>query len=233
MFDNKLLCGSLIGLCQISFDHPFDTLKTMKQSGNHNNNLITLFKDTYTNYGIKGFYRGYFTRLPNVIVTKSIVFSSTYHYDKIFNNQYISGSLAGATSTIFTCPLDNFKVNLQDNHNITMKQLFINKSYYKGFKMLFIRDLFGYGILFGTFDFLTYNNCYTPIAGALSGITCYAFTLPFDRIKTLNQIHTQHFTFSSIFNNEGVKGFYKGALPTMIKTSVGQAVSLSIYKFLF
>ena len=78
------------------------------------------------------------------------------------------------------------------------------------------------------------------VVGAAAGVAFYGSTLPIDRVKTI--MMTQDLRrprFASpvdcardIYLHQGLRGFYRASLPTLLRTACGQAVALTVYGLL-
>ena len=76
--------------------------------------------------------------------------------------------------------------------------------------------------------------------GAAAGVAFYGSTLPIDRVKTIMMTQDLlHLKFASpvdcardIYLHQGVRGFYRASLPTLLRTACGQAVALTVYGLL-
>merc|ERR1712046_108928 len=60
------------------------------------------------------------------------------------------------------------------------------RTFYRGWSALFVRDCFGYALLYSTFE-TTRKSQTIPVwmCGGLSGLSFYIGTLPVDRVKTI------------------------------------------------
>ncbi len=115
-----------------------------------------------------------------------------------------AAAFAGAANTFVLCPLDLLKCRAQNNkyQNLNYRKEIKKiirfdgyKGLYRGFWSVLFRESVGWAAFFSTFDYLKrvtpvtsdekVKLAWTLNAGGLSGIACWALTLPSDNIKTL------------------------------------------------
>jgi len=109
---------------------------------------------------------------------------------------------------------------------------------YAGWQPLVARDTLGYSMYFTMFHHARrLEGVPVWLAGGASGLAFYMSTLPIDRIKTImmtqdlrTPTHSSSLAaFGSVVQTQGVSGLYRGCLPTLLRTFVGQAVALTVY----
>lgn len=234
----SFLTGTIGGATGIILSHPFDTIKTVYQSGNHKNIIESAkyiynnsFKENLTKKGIKNFYRGIIPPLIGTGIEKSIVFGVQKNLEnkKLSNNihinNFISGFVAGSVCCAIVTPVEKFKIKIQNGNtfmnllNELIKLNFKNKVkyLYRGYSATLMRESPGFGIYFTCYNFLKNNTkSMTPLHGllygSLTGIISWSFIYPVDPIKTLQQEKNISIikSINNIYSHYGFKGFYRG-----------------------
>lgn len=245
--------GGLSGACQVLAEQPFDTVKIRLQSRINRftilNGPVAMVQTTFQQEGIKAFFRGLTPRLLTYSTVKFCLFSLYEYFKKSTGIVPLAGALAGGINTVISCPQDVLKSQLQvqlvrqqyQGPISTLKALLQThgpKFAYFGWRPLVFRDVLGYALLYSTFHYTTtYNLFPTFICGGLSGVAFYLSTLPIDRVKTVMMTldfrdpmyRTASHAARSIYSQEGFLGLYRGCIPTLSRTFVGQAVALTVY----
>ena len=138
MNDFKAGCAAGVGL--VVTGHPFDTLKTWKQTSTvvKNKNIFTL-------------YRGVaFPLVGQTFINASLFGFQDYYSKKLTNgNKYLAGSLAGITSCVLITPVELYKVRAQ-------KKLSLYSNPYKGLSLTIMRE----SISAGLYGLLCWSICY-------------------------------------------------------------------------
>jgi hypothetical protein len=144
---DNFLYGSIGGLIGTILSHPVDTIKTRLQTKT-SINVKHAIKMGHLFNGLKA-------PLIGIPFEKSIVFGF-YNLAKENNiNNFWSGILGGLMSTIIVTPVEYFKINLQNKHNITILNI---KEMYKGLIPTICRETPGFGIYFSVYNYLNYNK---------------------------------------------------------------------------
>jgi hypothetical protein len=219
----KFIGGLFGGFVGVFCSHPFDTIKTKHQSNINNSSLMKTIKTTNS---IKLLYRGVIPPLWGIGLEKCISFGiyNNIKNIKLFKNYYsntaVSGILSGLCCTTIVTPIEKIKINLQNDNNSNIKQI-IKKNgisnLYRGWSATFFREVPGYGIYFTTYELCKNNTSnfkpyHSFIFGALSGLNAWLFIYPPDSIKTIMQNENINFiqAANKIYDNYGIKGFYRG-----------------------
>lgn len=157
-------------------------------------------------------------------------------------------------------PLELIKCNQQINFKGKTKKenRFIKKTqhiyrrhgiigFYRGFWTTINRDVLSYGVYFqlyyGIRDYhknrkIEFNSSQKGLAGAFSGLITWLITYPFDTMKTIiqtvplkeNKFMTQSQVFHMLYNNGGVKEFFRGASPSLIYSCVFSGFSFIFFE---
>lgn len=242
--------GSFAGACGIIISYPFDTIKTYHQILNTKNIyqalrcIIHKYKYEFIH---KGLYRGMAFPLIGMAGEKAIVFGVQKNFSEIgiikdyYTNIFASGIISGLCCGLIVTPIEKFKIIMQNGHTYSdaYKSIFTNRSLYvssillyRGYASTMIREGLGFGIYFSVYHYFKnmhnknfnteYNPLFAMLYGALSGTTAWAIMFPSDQIKTIQQYNNYKFTESIkyIYNTHGIKGFYRGYVPALIRASV-------------
>jgi len=122
-------------------------------------------------------------------------------------------------------------------------------SLWKGFTATVLRDVPFSALYWPLYEYLRpseFELQRTFLAGAVSGTIASAVTLPFDVIKTRRQLElgesivrngefvktpSNMFVAREIFESNGVRGFWTGLTPRIIKVAPACAIMISSYEF--
>ena len=183
---NEVVINSfLAGALQTFIGHPFDTVKTLKQT---NINLsYNQIRNNILSKGYGKFYSGYIPMLLGGCVQNSSMFSIEYYIKRNIkgDNDFLSGFLAGSIGSLFLSPCELIKCRLQTNS--------INKfklsNIFRGLHLTFLRDSIGLGIYFSSYRFLKEKNDNALINGGLAGAMSWVYSYPIDTVKTVYQLN--------------------------------------------
>ncbi|KAM9968106.1 hypothetical protein ACTFIW_002539 [Dictyostelium discoideum] len=171
----------------------------------------------------------------------------------------IGGASAGVLSTIVSYPFDIIRTNIVNNHNKTnFKQTFktiiarnggysnlfsgINSSLFQivpqmGFQFTFYET---FKFISNKYTSSVNNNNNNPLnqftCGLLSGAISKFLVLPFDVVKKRLQVNEKvgygmKSCFRDLYFNEGgVKAFFKGGTPGIVKAGLAAALSFTFFE---
>lgn len=182
----QYLISSTIGsgiaeLCTL----PICTTKTVYQNTN-SNSIRSTFTNIYTTRGYKGFFDS------SKFAVTSQMFSSTSKYflyrsftNDLNMNIWIAGPLSGAISSLFTHPIDVFKIHRQMGESLVDKLRVSNRPIsilYQGYT----KTVKKYGV--GSLCFLPIKDYFTPKLGStksafISAVISTIIIHPFDHMK--------------------------------------------------
>ncbi|EGR32468.1 solute carrier family 25, putative [Ichthyophthirius multifiliis] len=277
--DNKvptqdiLIAGAVAGAFSRTVTAPLDRLKTLMQSQTKENSIgiVKGFVNIYQKQGIKGFFRGNGT---NVIKIAPETAFQMLLYDKIKAivssgrskqspfEMFLSGSLAGISSTVLFFPIDIAKTKLALTDSSVYKGLFdcvqkINKQ--EGLKGLYkgiLPTLYGVipyaGINLTTYQLLRdyyIQNCTespSPIVlmgcGGISSLCGQVFAYPFSLVRTKLQMQgipgfKQQYEgmgdcFIKVFKQDGFCGYFRGILPCIMKAMPAVSLSFGVFEYI-
>eukprot|EP00306_Pavlova_sp_CCMP459_P016998 CAMPEP_0185208410 /NCGR_PEP_ID=MMETSP1140-20130426/61989_1 /TAXON_ID=298111 /ORGANISM="Pavlova sp., Strain CCMP459" /LENGTH=223 /DNA_ID=CAMNT_0027776127 /DNA_START=63 /DNA_END=734 /DNA_ORIENTATION=- len=205
--------------------------------------------------GPRALFLGIWPRLLTYGAVKMSLFGFYEHFrrDTWGLSPAAAGALAGLSNSVMSCPADVVKSRCQVamlqagagsapvQFMRTLRDLVTvhgARSLFTGLLPLAARDTLGYAILFSVFDVGQQQNVVPSwMVSGLAGCSFYAATLPVDRVKAV--MMTQSFSrpaygswfvaARSIVAEEGLQGLYRGVVPTLARTFVGQAVGLTVY----
>ena len=240
------VAGLASGVAQVLAEHPLDTIKIRLQSRALAFDVLAgpraVAAKALSEEGVSALFRGLVPRLLTYAPVKSALFAQ---YD-FYGGTPWAGALAGGCNTLLSCPVDALKSRVQTRQDTlkwteVMRQMYREgglTAFYRGWLPLFCRDVPGYFLLFGVYEHG--RELPQPLVGAAAGVAFYGTTLPIDRVKTV--MMTQSIInprFASpvdcardIYLHQGVRGFYRASLPTLLRTACGQAVALTVYGLL-
>mmetsp|Transcript_19053 Transcript_19053/g.49177 ORF Transcript_19053/g.49177 Transcript_19053/m.49177 type:complete len:264 (-) Transcript_19053:168-959(-) len=249
------LAGLAAGVAQVLAEHPLDTLKVRLQTRARVDLRTALdwrgvLVSTVRGEGMSALYLGIWPR----ILTYGAVKASLFALYETFRGGDLApasaGALAGACNALPSCPPEVVKSRCQVSmhgaqgdgwHFVRTSHELVTKhgmrALFRGLPTLALRDTVGYSCLFTAFDAGERGGLPRWLAGGLAGCSFYAATMPIDRVKTV--LMTQSFACPAyasgwhaawdIIVREGVLGLYRGTVPALLRTFVGQAVGLTVY----
>lgn len=175
--------------------------------------------------------------------------------DPPLKNFYYSGFITGFTTSFLKNPLEVVKIQLQThdrnqiksvNHCIRqLTKAYGFSSFFKGCSALTLRDSFSLALYFYTYEMLrrvaknsdssSNQNLINFGAGGLAGGVAWAQVMPLDVTKSRMQADINDKSFKEvvklIHNESGLRGFYKGLVPTVLRGFLVNAVVLSTYSY--
>ena len=174
------------------------------------------------------------------------------------SHNYLHICLSGALSQILVvplivAPLERIKVILQTNTKINgqfacLKHIIAQEGFkgvFKGTMITFARDMPSFSTYFLVYEMLrfkfftdhdngTTSTVGTVISGALAGIAGWAVAIPADVIKNRHQACSQSKSAfqnaQMLFRSQGVKGFYLGAGPILLRAGPANAAAFLGYE---
>ena len=173
--------------------------------------------------------------------------------------RFVAGSLAGATATLVTYPLDMVRARMAITHknmytnlpNAFWKILSAEGAFtlYRGASPTILGVIPYAGCSFFTFETIkkwyrdTYHTSPTPIqrlaAGALAGLVGQTTSYPLDVVRRRMQTEgvisdikypTIASTLRYIYYSEGLRGIYKGVTMNWIKGPIAVTISFNTYE---
>ena len=203
MSNNDFFNGLFVGASQVFVGYPFDTIKTVFQTGKRN-----------IGWNV---YRGSQYQFLNNSIVNGALFSFNTEIYKYTESYYISGIVSGFISSFIICPIEQCKVKAQLNNTFRLPL-------YSGIKPTIYRESLACSLYFGNYYQLKDMGFNSFIAGAISGTSSWLFTYPFDIYKTQMQAGMK----LDLYCKQAWK-----ALPiTLIRAFLVNGVSFSLYNYL-
>lgn len=158
------------------------------------------------------------------------------------------GACSGVTSAVIFQPFDVVKTLVQKNKaqntykgfNYLIKHTYLNngiRGFYAGTHISVFRVLPGAGVYFYALPFLdsisqTSSKTTHLLNGLLARGCASIITLPFAVVKTNIEASNEKLstTCSSIYHKYGLKGFYRGLLPTILRDAPNSGIYYMLYR---
>jgi len=170
-----------------------------------------------------------------------------------------AGFLSGCVIPLAYTPMEHMKIKLQLSHlsnspvhykgliDCTVKTFKTGglRSIYHGFGITLLRDIPTFTTYFGTYEILKagfrnlrkdnftgYNQFELLMAGGLAGVACWLPAIPQDVIKSRAQTAgvKAREAAREIYKLHGMKGFFRGFGPTVIRAFPANAVTFVVYE---
>ena len=227
------LIGLISNTLSTSIVHPIDVTKTRNQVNIMYNKSIPINKvimDIYKGNGVRGFYKGLGPQLMTYPFFWGIYFQTSsatkrYYGDikpSFMENAFITFGSASLASSIVN-PLFVLKTRMQTSEVKTsavaiIKQLYKEnglKSAYKGLPSS-IGNNVKLGIQFPLYDYLKSSTDSVLFSSMFSKLIAATIFYPLDLVRVNQRNSPDVLTIkevcNSIYNNHGVRGFYRGVL---------------------
>lgn len=257
--------GGISGIISRTLTSPFERLKILQQNEPllySKGNPIKSLQFVIKNEGFLSIFNGNLINCIRIF-PQSAIQVGTYEISKknlqehnIYNfyNYFLSGSIAGLTSSFAVHPLETIrsKLSAQTHKNSyngiydCATKIYINdgiKGFYKGNVITLIGAVPFQGINFVTYQSLKNNGSYNSlINGSIAGFLSVSATYPFDVIKRKLQLSNElgnplykgsYDCIKLTISKYGIQGLYKGLLPCYLKIIPANAIfftSLEILK---
>lgn len=196
---------------------------------------------------LKGWYAGGALTFVGSAVANSILLASynkinnniykINDQNKLLNS-VIAGGIASAITSFIICPYEIIKIRIQTNTEpLTTYHRSIKKireeggtrALFKGIGATLGREVPAFMVYFSSYDVCMHRfqhivpsrDLSCIFAGGVSGILSWIISFPMDVIKTRQQANAIPITFRStvsvIYMNEGLRGFFRGIAPVLIR----------------
>lgn len=161
---------------------------------------------------------------------------------------FFIGSVSGFNATLLSYPFDVLRTKMISNKDKKFLKIFqiLNnyslKKFFNGSLLGLIQVSLNSGLSLSIYNYLNLNNDNSKLNGLYSGILSKFIIYPLDLIK--RKIQISGFTNSNsvnkpvhlnqiihdIFIKNGIRGFYNGLLPTLLKSAPSTAISLYTFE---
>lgn len=235
---NDFIPGYLQGLSRVIVSHPFDYIRLYLQT-----NESKSIKHFLKNNNFKTLYRGVGIPLFSVPIDRAIQFKCYEYLNKEFN-PFISGSLCGIVSSLFTLPTsyicNNYILNKNKNDIIKFIKEISNinefKKIYNGFKPEIMRSVVGTSIYLGVYGNMRDkfgNSIYQSILNSsIAGISVWTITYPLETLKVEQQFRNKSLKdiYKYRIKKYGFLNLWKGILPVYIRTIPSSIIGMVVYE---
>lgn len=247
---DSFLCGAAAGLVETMICHPLDTIKTRRQT--RPATIPEIIGGVWRSYGGMGFYKGLAPVLVAVVLKNAVRFGV---YDAVVRGMgtsaFVAGWVAGTVEAVMVVnPTDILKIRFQmhsmrtpdtgiGNRPPTLFSILREEKwrlFSRGVGFTILRQSVNQSTNFQVHHILVNEYGWsTTTAGFVSGAVGPILNHPFDVIKThlqsglwrpnlgirtiLGEIHSAH----------GIRGFYRGLGPRLLRIMPGQAITFTVY----
>jgi hypothetical protein len=231
------LPGFCQGISRVLVSHPFDYVRLHLQT-----NTSKSISDFFKKYKITSLYRGVGVPLTTVPIDRAIQFKIYEQMNNYNISPFISGSICGAISVLFTLPssfiCNNYVLKKEETNLINFTRTILKNpgQLFSGFKPELLRSMLGTSIYLGTYGKMReyYGNDLhqSVINGAVSGWSVWTITYPIETIKVEQQIHNRAITqiLKERITNFGILNLWKGISPVYIRTLPSSIIGMVVYE---
>lgn len=185
---------------------PICTIKTNFQNVQDmksNPSIIGITRDIYKRGGIKPFYAASFPAIGGQIFSTTSKYT-LYRYldsntDYPIKNKFLNGMTAGLISSLFTHPMDVFKVHLQMNQKIEGINMI-----YRGYSKTFTKIAISSSLFFPVYDNIKAKIDNPYLSAGCSGVIACVIMHPVDYLKT------RHMSGLSLYAGWNPLIYYRG-----------------------
>jgi len=231
-----LIAGGITGWIEAFSTWPAEYMKTQMQLKQNEKSMSHFFnalgKQVKTN-GFFSLYKG-ITPVIAIGIPKSAIRFSVYEgTNQKIGNPFISGIIAGGIeSALVGIPSETLKTRMIEN-NCGIKEG-LKGGLYQGSSATIIRHSLTQGTRFVAFSSFKKYNDNNFLGGVFAGIISVYGSQPFDVIKTRKQgkitcTKTNYDVAKDIYHKLGIKGFWKGSLPRLLRVAPGQGILFFSY----
>ena len=247
---SSLLAGAIAGCLSKSLTAPLEKITLTYQLNPFSSSSISAsMKSIYSSEGISGLFKGNLLNILEAIPDTSIKFY-TFERAKSFLlknnithkkiNSFIAGSLAGIVTNIFIYPFQvtRTQLALRKNKGLpiskVMKQMYRENglsSFYKGGCIKAVSSILKNGMNLYLYDYMKMNNFNSLVSGGLSTLITSTLLYPFCSVQSRSIAEGSNFatTIKTLVRTGGMKGLYKGYLPSITKIVSSNGLSFWIY----
>ncbi|KAJ1463320.1 mitochondrial carrier domain-containing protein [Pelagophyceae sp. CCMP2097] len=255
---DKLVYGGIAGCCAKSCLAPIERVRIMQQVGSTRLGLLAALRNIRRTEGVAGLWAGNSAALIKVFPQRGIAFATNDALGDALGRThsaagFVAGGGAGFVACAATYPLDLARGRLAAG-GVPGQNLFTvlvtatrQRSLYNGATPTLLGAIPFDGIRFGVVAFLEKRHraihesrpdTLTKAShGAIAGIVAGVTTFPNDTIRRCLQQprfdDTGFFAVArALFREGGLKRFYRGIIPNLVKAAPATAIQFSIFEFL-
>lgn len=237
----NMIPGFMQGITRVTISYPFDVVKIQLQKM-HYNNTISAFINIIKIDPFK-LYRASLLTYTTVGLERSLQFYYLEKLNKKKINPFYSGLLISSINSIYNVPVQNITTNIINNKTPTnviqyIKYMYINKiNPYKGYFIETPKNILASTIYFSSYykvrNTFGENKYLAPYYGMISGINVWLIIFPIDTIRTeyITSDKKLHDIIISRFRNNGIKSFYFGLTPVLVRTIPSSAIGMFVYEY--
>ncbi|XP_054465647.1 solute carrier family 25 member 45 [Anoplopoma fimbria] len=212
----EFLAGSISGALGLAVGHPLDTVKVRLQAQSIYKGIFHCMSKTYSNEGLRGFFKGMSFPVLTMGITNSVVFGS-YSNALAYLTQgkpasaaqvFTAGCFSGMMQVCVNAPIDLVKVRLQGQTTVGRYRGPVHcvavilkedgpKGLFRGGLAIALRDIPCYGLYFLPYE-VTRKALTTSgkepgtfailMAGGIAGVMTWACATPMDVVKARLQM---------------------------------------------
>lgn len=238
----NLIPGLMQGLTRVSISYPFDVVKVNMQKLYFKNSyeaaLSILKTDPFK------FYRGSSLSYTTIGLERSIQYYYLEKLNKKGYNPYLTGFGMSIFSSLYNIPVQYITTNLaaKREKNLSLSkyigELIKNRSnIYKGYMIETPKNILGSTLFLGTYyqvrNTFGENKYLSPFYGAISGLNVWFVIFPIDTVRTEYQTTKKNIKDIILerYKNNGIKSFYRGLTPIVIRTIPSASFGMFVYEF--
>ncbi|KAG7107433.1 Mitochondrial glycine transporter YMC1 like protein [Verticillium longisporum] len=236
-----LFSGAAGGITQVLVGQPFDIIKVRLQTSTAHTSALEAATAIYRNEGPLAFYKGTLTPLVGIGACVSIQFGAFHQarrhlearnagHPLSYAQYYAAGALAGL-ARLYAGPLDCVRT--------LSAQGGVLRGLYRGQAVTLLREAQAYGMWFLSFEYMMNADAArnaihrkdvpswkVALYGGLAGEALWLGSYPFDVVKSKMQTDgfgaaqkykTMRDCFAQTYRGEGLRGFWKGIGPTLLR----------------
>eukprot|EP00659_Diplonema_papillatum_P012019 gene12019-18564_t len=245
-----ILAGAAGGAAGIVVGQPFDVVK-VQQQGASSLGAGSIVKDLVRTEGVRSLWKGLTPPLLGAAVYQATTFASYAYAVEWFErvapdvNEKTrvcwASAVSGLASCFVTTPIDAYKIALQNHKGLVSRKnmwlLLRDVNPTVGLASTIMRDVPATIPYFYAFEVMKNDwGCSTFHSGGVAGIASWALVIPMDTIKTRVQSSSRCVkplgvaaAAREIFQTRGVRGFFRGTVPCVLRAYPVNGVTFTIY----
>lgn len=223
---------------------PLDVLKVRWQLSRHDTSLFSTLRHILESHGWSGLFRGNAWGIALWMSYGAVQFpayemSKSHLGGETILSRILSGSLAATVATTLTFPFDSIRTRRISTTGHNYSNIF------RGLTPGLISIAPMSGTTFALYEQFEDLGMDKATSGFLSGVIARTIFFPLDTIK--RRLMTQGFEHietktamlhysgtlhcaKTMFREEGIRAFFKGISPSLVKTGLGSSVTFFVYE---